>query len=358
MTALTLTDLRALLVVVTLTALVLTALTFGTTWVGARKARRGRLARDAWLARVRLHLDAVDPVGDPGSRDAPPQKPALEREVGPGFTTVSRLSTKLSGQAAGDVAAASDEPTMLEQARKRCASRLWWRRLQGMRMRNLLHAAEPDATALLFDPHPAVRAETAPWVAAHPTPAGIEALVTMLGDDSPRCRTAAAEALTGLGRRASASIREHLEAAPAASELLLQVAARNPSADLLASAVRAAHDPNPGIRLGGTSLLGAIGGEEACRVLAGLLHDPDERVRAHSAERLGQLEQWRSARALAELLDDPEWLVRRAAAGSLRALGPAGRAQLRRALGDRRPGASDIARHVLDLPTAALESLR
>ena len=317
---------------------------FGVTWIEARRARRDRSLREAWLARVRASLRAEQPAA----------QAVAARVAEVGLDATSRLTARISGQAAQELAACADESASLRGAQRLCASRLWWRRLRGMRTRNLLLSGEPDASAMLRDPNAAVRAEAAPWVAAHPSPHGIADLISLLDDEAMRVRLAAADALTRIGREATDAVQRRLEVGPP-SELLLEVAGRNPRAEMLPVALGACHCDEAGVRAAATFLLGGIGGPAACEQLVHLLEDPSPAVRSAAAAGLGSLAEWRSASALAELLDDDVWRVRHAAAAALRALGPMGRTYLRRAARSGPRPEAEIARHVMDLPAVALE---
>lgn len=108
--------------------------------------------------------------------------------------------------------------------------------------------------------------------------------------------------------------------------------------------------PDARTRALAATLAGSIGGFRATDVLTDLLHDPDPDVRAGAAKALGKLGHWPAAGTLAERLGDTSWDVRRAAALSLSALGAPGTLLLRQALSASDPFASDMARHVLELP--------
>jgi hypothetical protein len=79
----------------------------------------------------------------------------------------------------------------------------------------------------------------------------------------------------------------------------------------------------------------------------------DAAVRAESAGSLGRLGHWPAAAPLYARLGDPAWAVRRAAALSLRRLGPPGLLMLRRGREHDDPFGRDMARQVLDLPDTA-----
>lgn len=334
----------AFVMLVTL-ALVVTA-------AGHRTAQRRSAMREAWLRRVLPQLG--DEANEPPGADATTEPPSFGTDDRWAITTISRLTGQLSGQGAERLLATRGDAHSRVAAQEWCRSRRWWRRVQGIRALNLLQAAEPDLTHLLDDPRPEVRAEAAAWVATHATTRGINRLLAMLGDDQARCRWAASDALLRLGGQAVDPLRTYLDSNPPRLADALRLAARAATPALLEPALRECVNAEAAVRLAAAQAVSAVGGEAAVNALLTMLGDADAEVRAAAARGLGDLECWTGAAEIADLLYDPVWAVRRAAAATLRSLGPVGRLHLRRALTDPDPRASEIAQHVVDLPDVAV----
>ena len=247
-------------------------------------------------------------------------------------------------------------PQTLDYARSLTRSRHWWKRLRGTRWLGLLDAGQADLSPMLADPSPEVRTEAAAWVGKEPSEQTVRMLLEMVDDDDARCRRAGVEAVERLGRGAGAAdaVLAHLDSEPPSPTGSLQLASRLAAPQLLPAALRSCSDEDAAVRSAAAEVAISIGGPEAFAALGTLLRDQSAQVRAVAARGIGRLEGRGLAGPLAELLHDPVWEVRHAAATALRALGTAGRVHLRRALTDPDPRASEIARHVVDLPQAAL----
>jgi len=270
---------------------------------------------------------------------------------------VVELASSIAGPQKEYLVGLADEIGLVRAAERLCRSRLWWRRLRGIRLLTVLGGGGAIVPALLDDRHPLVRAEAAVWAAAHPDPGVIGRLLRLLPDPASLCRFSVRDSLLRMGPAASAALLHYLEAnsgpvlVPA-----LEVAAGLADPSFFPVAVRLCDAPEPGVRRGAAELVGAIGGSEAIDTLTGLLRDPDAGVRAAAAAALGKLGHWPAAGTLAGLLRDPAWAVRREAGLALRALGSPGQLFLRRALADEDRFAADMARQVLDLPGATREA--
>ena len=345
---------RALVLAETAGAALLVTIAFAVTIAGGRLAARRVAQRDAWLART-LTPAADEDLRVVASGEAGPEEPAdLLGDDHWAVATRSTVTSQIAGTSADRTLPTSALPHARDAAQRWCRSRRWWRRLQGVRALSLLGADEPDLTHMLWDPRPEVRTEVAAWAAAHPNDRAVSHLLAMLDDPEGSCRWAASDAILRLGGAAVEPLRAHLETNPPRLADALRLAARLATPALLEPALRACTSEDAAVRAAAVDVAAAIGGPETFTALEALLRDPDAGVRAAAARGIGRLEGRTFARALAELLYDPVWTVRRAAATSLRALGPTGRLHLRRALTDPDPRASEIAKHVVDLPEAAL----
>jgi HEAT repeat protein len=327
----------------------LVLLLVGVSAVRARGQARRTAQRDEWLAALTPTLEEAGPPGE----EVRLRGMRRHQRV----TTVSGIVAQLSGEAAHRVVAASDEPEVVRAAQEWCRSRLWWRRLRGVRTLIMMGGEQPDLLALLDDPHPQVRAEATNYVAANHDPGGIDRLITMLDDDAAWCQFAAEDSLLRIGARAVDPLISYLER-PSAQEPLraLRVATGIASSAFLPTALDRCRDPRADVRVAAAELVSAIGGESAAAALLELLSDAEPTVRAAAANRLGVLAHWPAAPLLTGRLADPDWNVRRAAAGALWALGTPGRFYLRRALHSPDRFVSDMAQHTLDLPDIAHEA--
>jgi len=327
---------------------ILVVLLVGTTALRARERRFRKAARDQWLAALTRTPDGA----------APAANEMVLRGIGrrEQVRALTGLIGQLSGETARQLLASAGESKIAEVALVWCRSRLWWRRLRGVRTLTMVGADQHDLLALLDDPHPEVRAETTAWVAAHPTPAGVDRLVMMLDDSDTWCRFAAEDSLLRVGGQAVDPLVTYLET-PASQrpETALRVATVISSPRFLPAARARSRDARAEVRVAAAGLVTAIDGDQAAAILVDLLSDTEATVRTAAADGLGTLAHWPAAPLLAAALGDPAWDVRRAAAGALRALGAPGRFYLRRALQSPDKFVVDIAQHTLDLPDMAFE---
>ena len=239
---------------------------------------------------------------------------------------------------------------LITWAEARCRSRLWWRRLHGVRLLTVLGEGERVIGPMLADVHPEVRAAAALGAVNHPIDQVVGGLLTLLTDPFGLCRFNAQGSLQRLGSSAVRPVATYLAAGPRGGlegALMVAISIAEPAFGPAARAL--AHDPSAQVRGLATSLLAAIGGPDERDELAQRLDDPEPEVRARAARGLGVLAHWPAAAAVAGLLGDPDWRVRRESALALRGMGAPGLLLLRRSMASPDRFASDMARHVLDL---------
>jgi hypothetical protein len=267
------------------------------------------------------------------------------------FLEISRTQT---GTGKDRLRFVAREVSLLDRARKLCESRLWTRRLRGMRLLAGMDVADPIVEKLFSDPHPAVRAQAAEWAAAHPSPEVITAMLKMLADPATQARFAVQDALLRMGAIISEPLAAFLEThSGSPAESGLRVAGAVAEARFLPAALRLSAAPESGVRTAAANLLAAIGSAASADRLTELLKDSDSRVRAAAANGLGRMQHWPAASPLADSLRDSTWHVRRDAALALRAIGAPGILFLRRALKGDDAFAADMAQQILDLPATA-----
>ncbi len=334
---------RVLQLQTTLLVLGLAALFAAAAWSGLAEARRA-----ATVAVVTRTLSR----GLAGSEDAPetPEEAEQLARLPAAVQTdlVGHLMASLGGAQRERLQGLALRVGLPAEARSRCRSRRWWRRLQGVRVLTMVGGGVEVVPVLLGDPHPEVRAAAARWAADHPDRGLVRRLVAVLDDGSPLCRFTAQDSLLRLGAAVAEPLVAYLEGAPGAGEeAALQVAAARPDPRFLPSALARCAHPRAPVRALAARLLGAVGGPDVPAPLRLLLADPDHRVRAAAAVALGACGCWPAAPALAGLLDDPAEPVRRGAAAALLSLGGPGIVYLRRGARGGGPGA-DNARHLLE----------
>ena len=265
------------------------------------------------------------------------------------------ISRNVSGAGKERLRFVAGEVSLIERARKLCESRNWTKRLRGARLLARMDVADPLVEKLLADPNPAVRAQTAEWAAAHPSPTVISAMLEMLADPATQARFAVQDALLRMGSIIAQPLAAFLEThtGPPA-ENGLRVAESLAETRFLPAALRLSASEETGVRIAATNLLGSIGDSASAGRLTDLLKDSDSHVRAAAAHGLGRMQYWQAASQLAETLRDSTWRVRRDSALALRAIGAPGVLFLRRALKGNDAFAADMAQQILDLPEAAV----
>ena len=266
----------------------------------------------------------------------------------------TRLAPSLSGVPKQQLTMLAQASGLLTRAARHCHSPWWWRRLHGARLLTLLGGGEQVIPALFADRVALVRAQAAVWAVEHPTPAVLQPLLTLLGDEDSLCRLMAQEALLHLGPVVVEPLLQVLSLPTGPQvETALVVAVDLADARFVSPALTLCRSATPGVRALAATLLATLGGREGVEMLTALLDDDVPEVRAAAAQALGKLRHWPAAAALAALLRDRAWEVRRAAGFALRALGAPGLLFLRRSLQDTDRYAADMARHVLGLPDPA-----
>ncbi len=196
----------------------------------------------------------------------------------------THLAHNLSGTNKQELTGLARPLGLLTRAETLCRSRWWWRRLQGARLLTLLGGGEHTVPALFLDREALVRVQAAEWAMEHPTPAVIQALLTMLGDVNGLCRFTAQDTLLHLGRVVTEPLARVLSlSAGLQVETALVVAVGLAEPRFFKPALRLSHSAAPGVRALAVTLLGALGGREGVQVLTTLLYDDASEVRAAAA---------------------------------------------------------------------------
>ena len=259
-------------------------------------------------------------------------------------------SSALAGAKRNRITDLAREFGLVEWAEKRCRSRYWTRRLQGVRALTEFRSDSEVVPTLLRDPRPEVRAQAIHWASERPDPEISSQLISLLGDEMRFPRFAVQNALLWIGAPAVRPLADHLTRGGEGLESALEVAAAMPDPEFLVPARDLSGHPSAAVRTYCARILGALGGPESVDRLSEMLDDENEDVRAAAADGLGSLEHWPAGTQLALALRDQAWGVRRAAGFALRSLGSPGLVLLRRSTSDRDRFAADMARQVLDLP--------
>lgn len=322
--------------------------------LAALAAVLGLLGHAGWqLVRSRSRGAAVQAasraLADALSMDAP--APAALRQLSGSERLQLLLATAsaLGGSQQDRLRRIAAELGLTAIARRRCRSRLWWRRLAGARLLTAFGGGETEMLALLLDDREEVRAQAVEWVGEHPSDAAVDHLLDLLTDRATLCRFAVKQSLLRLGATAAPAILLRLESAGAPTVELLEVACWSVQPSYLEPARRLTRAPDAAVRAAALRLLGALGGAAVAEPAILALSDPAAQVRAAGADALGRVGHWPAATGLGGLLRDPSWDVRRAAGLALERMGAPGRLVLHRALSDRDDFAADMARLVLDV---------
>lgn len=240
---------------------------------------------------------------------------------------------------------------VLDFAARKCKSRIWSRRLKGVRIFTLAGGGQASVLSLFGDSRTEVRAAAAEWASEHPTPEVIDHLIAMLDDTSTLCRFTVKDSLLRLGPAATPALTRYLMATDSPPEEALEVATWISDPAFLKAARRFQMHPDVTTRVRVIELIASIGGTEATSLLEVSVSDPDSEVRAAGLRALGKLERWQSAQLLMIGLADEEWQVRKQAGLALSALGAPGALLLKQSLSSKDANAADMARHILDTPT-------
>ena len=326
---------------------------FAATWIiifghgafwAARRRRRPRLDRARRVLAAALPERTLDDAG----------RRALRRlDAAQAAELFATFTPHLRGAERDWLGAVALDLGLADRARRLCRSRLWWRRLQGVRLLTLVggRAAEEEAVLpLAWDRNPLVRSQVAEWAGAHPTDAGIRTLTEMLGDPSRSSRFSVQDALVRLGGLVVEPLALRLASVqnPLAATTGLRVAEGLGDPRLLSAVAALCDAPEPGVRQAAYAALGSIGGEGAAARLVAALGDAHPSARAAAAAAIGRMGHWPAAAALAKEMAHTAWDVRLAAGRALARLGPPGELTLRKVLDSPNAFAADMARHVLD----------
>lgn len=143
-----------------------------------------RERRDRQLASLRRVL--AETATDPTTASTAARLRAVPAVAA--LPTLLSLSTSMSGVTMERVRDLADLAGITEQARAWSVSRLWWRRVRGIRVLTRLGDDSLQLTAMLDDPAPAVRAAAADAVGQRASPAEVARLLGLLDDPDPACR--------------------------------------------------------------------------------------------------------------------------------------------------------------------------
>ncbi len=308
-----------------------------------------RQLRRAEVWRQWVFSEVSAPDAPSGRRDQPPQCPL---SVAGRTRVLSSLAKCLRGDSHARLARLADELGLRVYIARYCRSRLYWRRLRGLRLMTLCaHFPVTELQHLCADRRAVVRAQVAETLAHVDDERLLGLLITMLGDPHPFVRVAVQDSLTSVGQQIVEPLARYLETASQPGlEAGLVVAQHIPSARFLPLAQRIAVSEEARLRVLAAQVFGAVGGAVQQQQLETMLKDPDAVVRATAVEQLRRLRAWTAAGAIAPLVADSDWQVRRDAALALRSFGPPGLVHLRAALQSGNSTAESIARYVLSLP--------
>lgn len=320
--------------------------------VGVAAGQRRRAKRDERrLDQARGRLSSAVLSGGDGRTSALAAQALQRLRPSLRLQLVADVLATLSGQSRMALLQLADTTTMDADARRRCRSRRWHRRLQGLRELAVLGRGGDVAIDLLGDPDPRVRSEATRLAGSVGGEALIQRVVGMLADPAAGCRFAAADALSRAGGTAVPALTAALGSMDGVPLLLaLRVSAAVGDPRLLDPTRHLTGHPDPAVRREVAAICAAVGGGDAAVTLDALLADDAPAVRVQAAQGLGGLGHWASAPALAERLRDVDFEVRRSAGLALWELGAPGQVFLRREVRGDDAFAADMARQVLSLP--------
>jgi hypothetical protein len=262
----------------------------------------------------------------------------------------------ISGEEKRNLRTLAESTGLLASAEADCRSRLWWRRLHGLRLLSVLCAGEAVGFSMLSDKNPMVRAQAAEWAAEHPEPQIISRLLELLGDPESLCRFHVQDSLLRMGTTVVSPMVEYLNKHSGREvEEALKVCVGVPSPQFLNSALSLLNHENPAVRTLTAELLGSIGGDQAVEALRNLLKDSNAEVRANAASALGKLRNWSASSELAGMLGDSDWHVRRNAGYALRSVGAPGILVLRQSMKSENGLTAEMARAALEFSDIATE---
>jgi HEAT repeat protein len=230
---------------------------------------------------------------------------------------------------------------LVEQAERSLRARSWVRRLLAARFLTAVSHRSARVLDLARDPHPAVRAQAALWVAVNDEPPHVEALGDLLADADPRCRFNAKDSLARVGTRATDLVTRLLSSPdPVRRRGALEIAGAVGDAAYLPALRDIATTGQSRQQALATTALGATGDPAATELLGELLANDDVTVRCRAVAALAGMADWRNAAVILPLLDDESRTVRREAGLALLRLGAPGLVLLREAAARSGPEAS------------------
>lgn len=260
------------------------------------------------------------------------------------------LASQLTGRDRTRLIDLGNEAGINATVRRWCASRRWWRRLQGAQLRTTFARMDVLTLRLLRDPHPLVRAEAARSIGIDPGPWACGELIRVLDDDSLACRNAARDALSRAGASAGGPVLEALGNAgtPArALVVLLDIAAHQSDPRIVPAVAAWLHSKDRDVRAAAAVALGSLGGATAREALLSAANDPAVEVRVAAIRAIGSIGVAEDAHVLLRGLEAEEWQIREASGAALLGLGAVGRMHLRRAVRGSAGSAADTAQWVL-----------
>jgi HEAT repeat protein len=151
-----------------------------------------------------------------------------------------------------------------------------------------------------------------------------EPLLSLLRDEDPAVRSAAASALGRCRSEADHLVVEALESEtdPSVRPALVEALGRLGGVRAVAHLAATLADPEPRIRYAAAAALGRTREPAAVTPLLGALHDPAPEVRIASLQSLGEIGDVRVSSAVQDQLSEPDPEVRRTAAMALRRIAP------------------------------------
>jgi hypothetical protein len=263
----------------------------------------------------------------------------------------SRLAGVFGGQERVLLCELAEVLGLVAFAERRCRSRIWSRRLEGVRLFTLLGGGEAVVPPRLDDRRAEVRAAAAEWAAEHPEDDVVDRLVSMLDDPSTLCRFTVKDSLLRLRTSAIKALVDYLASAESPSLEALEVAAWISDREFLSCVDRLRDHPDERMRAGVIDLVASAGDAGRADVLETGAADASPLVRAAALRGIGRLQWWQFAPLLLDGLSDAQWTVRRQAGGALDALGAPGTLLLRQAALSENTDAADMAKHMLERPS-------
>ena len=237
---------------------------------------------------------------------------------------------------------------VVDQARRSCRSRAWYRRLHGVRLLQVVGGGRPVIPHLVADRDAHVRREAVRWLAERADVDDVRLILQLADRHDWLDEPSIVDALVTAGRTAIGPIRDYL-AAPSGGVLpVLRAAAGVPDPAYVPGLAALAQHPLSQVRTQVAHVAGAIGTDDARLILQRLLLDPVARVRRAAVDALTRNGDWRAAALVRAGLMDDDPRVRHSAALGLVRLGAAGLLLLRDAVRSGVEPASSMAHQMID----------